>query len=99
MKEKLTYFDIVLRPLITEKSTSMGENRTYVFEVDKRVNKSKIKEAVEKIFNVKVEKVNVINVKPKPKRQGIYEGKSRSWKKAIVKLREGYTIQQLEGLH
>jgi len=99
MKEKLTYFDVIIRPIITEKSTLMNENRTYVFEVNKKVNKSKVKEAVEKIFNVKVERVNIINVKPKPKRQGIYEGKSRSWKKAIVKLKEGYSIQQLEGLH
>lgn len=99
MKEKLTYFDIIVRPIITEKSTFMNENRTYVFEVNRKANKLKIKEAIEKTFNVKVERVNIVNVKPKPKRQGIYEGKTRSWKKAMVKLKEGYNIQQLEGLH
>ncbi|QTA38684.1 50S ribosomal protein L23 [Thermosipho ferrireducens] len=98
------YADIIIRPVVSEKAYYARENRQYVFEVNKDANKSQIKEAVEKLFNVKVEKVNVINVKPKPKRdirRGAMarEGYTRSWKKAIVKLREGYTIKELEGEH
>ncbi len=93
--DKLTVYDIIVRPILTEKTHSMMGERKYVFEVNPLANKGQIREAVEKIFNVKVEKVNVVNVKPKPKRRGIYQGRSRRWKKAIVTLREGYTIKEL----
>lgn len=96
---KIMDSDVIVRPIITEKSSALMGEGIYVFEVDKRVNKSRIKEAVERLFNVKVEKVNVVNVKPKPRRRGLYTGKTREWKKAIVKLKEGYRIAQLEGLH
>jgi len=58
-----------------------------------------VREAIEKIFNVKVEKVNLLNVKGKPKRRGVLEGRTRSWRKAIVTLVEGYRIKELEGQH
>jgi len=93
--EKLTPYDIIIRPILTEKSHRMMAQRKYVFEVNPLASKGQIKEAVEKIFNVKVEKVNTINVKPKPKRRGIFQGRSRRWKKAIVTLKEGYTIKEL----
>ena len=94
-QEKLTPYDIIIRPILTEKSHRLMNERKYVFEVNPLANKGQIKEAVEKIFNVKVEKVNVINVKPKPKRRGIFVGRSRKWKKAIVTLKEGYVIKEL----
>ena len=94
-QDKLTPYDIIIRPILTEKSHRLMNEGKYVFEVNPLANKGQIKEAVEKIFNVKVEKVNVINVKPKPKRRGIFVGRSRKWKKAIVTLKEGYVIKEL----
>jgi len=85
-------YDIIFAPIITEKSASLEENRTYVFKVDIRANKTQIKQAVEKAFNVKVENVNTLNVQPKTKRVGRYTGKTNRYKKAIVKLAEGHTI-------
>ncbi|AKI97889.1 50S ribosomal protein L23 [Kosmotoga pacifica] len=96
---KLTLNDILIRPIITEKSVMAGENNKYVFEVHRDANKYTVREAVEKIFNVKVEKVNILTVKSKPKRRGVLAGKTRSWKKAIVTLVEGYRIKELEGQH
>jgi len=80
---------------------NLRAEREYVFEVDKNANKKEIKEAVEKLFNVKVERVNTLIVKPKPKRdlrRGYMarEGHTKEWKKAIVKLAEGYTIKELQ---
>ncbi len=95
------YSDIIIRPVISEKTMMLRANREYVFEVDKNANKSQIKEAVEKLFNVKVERVNIVVVKPKPKRdlrRGYMarEGYTKEWKKAIVKLAEGYAIKELQ---
>ena len=70
----------------------MEENRTYVFKVDVRANKTQIKQAIENAFNVKVENVNTMNIHPKTKRVGRYTGKTNRYKKAIVKLAEGNTI-------
>jgi len=78
--------DVILRPIITERSTEMMADNKYVFEVSPKTNKTEIKLAIEKIFDVKVESVNTINVKGKPKRMGRYMGKRKDWKKAIVKL-------------
>lgn len=89
--------DIIIRPILTEKSYNLMRDRKYTFEVDKKATKLEIKEAIELIFKVKVEKVYVMNVKPKPKRLGRSEGYTRGWKKAIVKLGEGYTIRELQG--
>jgi large subunit ribosomal protein L23 len=90
-------YDIVIRPILTEKTYMLMSEGKYTFEVAKDATKPEIKKAVEDIFNVKVEKVYVMNVKPKPKRLGRFEGKTRSWKKAIVKLAEGYVIKDLQG--
>ena len=87
------YRDIIKAPIITEKSSTLAQNNTYVFSVDVRANKTQIKDAIEKIFNVKVENVNTINVKPKKKRVGRYVGKTNKVKKAIVKLKEGSSIE------
>lgn len=85
-------YDIIFAPVITEKSASMEEKNTYVFKVDVRANKTQIKQAIEKAFGVKVEKINTLNVNPKTKRVGRYTGKTNRYKKAIVKLAEGHTI-------
>lgn len=78
--------DIIKRPIITESSTDMMADKKYVFEVDKRANKTQIKQAVEEIFDVKVEKVNTAKIRSKPKRYGRYTGRTAERKKAIVKL-------------
>lgn len=85
-------YDIIFAPVITEKSASLEENNTYVFKVDVRANKTQIKQAIEKAFNVKVENVNTMNVHPKDRRVGRYTGKTNRYKKAIVKLAKGQTI-------
>ena len=88
--------DIIIRPLVTEKTMlSQDGNNTVVFEVAKSTNKIQIKQAIEEIFNVKVESVNVVNQKPRPKRMGRYVGKTKAIKKAYIKLKDGYNIKIL----
>ena len=88
------YRDIIKAPIITENSADLAQNKnTITFSVATDANKVQIKQAVEKIFNVKVESVNTVNVKPKKKRVGRYTGKTNKVKKAIVKLREGSSIE------
>lgn len=83
-------YQIILRPVITEKSTLLKDiNREVCFEVDHRANKIEIKKAVEKLFKVKVERVRTQNKKGKKRRVGRVEGKKKNWKKAYVKLKEG----------
>ena len=83
--------DVLKKPVLTEKSMTLEENK-YTFDVDVNANKIEIKQAVEAMFGVKVESVNVMNVKPKKKRMGRYEGKTNRRRKAIVKLAEGESI-------
>ena len=83
---KTNAYEILKRPIITEKSMSVLEDKVYTFEVDKGANKTHIKLAVEELFDVKVERVNIINAKPRPRRVGKYAGYKSSFKKAIVKL-------------
>ena len=85
--------DILIRPLISERSTDLMQEGKFVFVVDKRANKIQIAQAVEEIFKVDVEAVNTINVKGKVKRRGRTVGKTNSYKKAIVKLAAGQTIE------
>ncbi len=87
------YRDIIKAPIITEKSSELAANNVITFSVDVRANKTQIKQAIEKIFNVKVDSVNTINVKPKKKRVGRYVGKTNKVKKAIVKLEKGSSIE------
>lgn len=84
--------DVLKKPVVTEKSISLQDENKYTFDVEVTANKTQVKNAVEELFNVKVEKVNIMNVKPKTKRMGRYVGKTNRRKKAIVKLKEGYTI-------
>lgn len=78
--------DILKRPVITERSSELMAEKKYTFEVDTRANKTQVKDAVEEIFGVKVEKVNVLNYKGKFKRVGRYGGYTNKRSKAIVKL-------------
>ena len=88
------YRNVIKAPIITEKSATLKENgNVVVFSVDPKANKVQIKQAVEKIFDVKVESVNTINVKPRKKRVGRYAGLTNRKKKAIVKLKEGSSIE------
>lgn len=85
-------YDLIKKPLITEKSTSLSQNNQIVFEVDQTANKYDIKQAIEVIFKVKVEAVNTMNVKGKTKKFRGFIGQRKSYKKAIVTLKEGHTI-------
>jgi len=93
----LVHHDIIIRPIITEKSSALVELNKYTFEVHKSANKIQIRQAIEHIFKVKVLSVNTMNVSSKPKRMGAFMGKTRSWKKAIVALAEGQRIEFFEG--
>lgn len=87
------YRDVIIRPVITEKTMKMNaEHNQVTFEVPKSVNKIEIREAVEHLFGVKVKKVNTSNTKAKPVRRGVHKGTKSGYKKAIVTLAEGNTI-------
>ena len=93
----LSAHDIIIRPVVPEKSSALMELNKYTFEVRRDVNKIQIRKAVEEAFKVKVLSVNTINVKSKPKRMGASVGRTRSWKKAIVSLPQGQRIEFFEG--
>ncbi len=83
-------YKIILKPVITEKSTMLKEmNREVCFEVDPKANKSEIKKAAEQLFKVKVERVRIMNKRGKKRRVGRNEGRKKDWKKAYLKLKEG----------
>lgn len=92
-------YDIIKRPLLTEKTNIQKENLNQVsFEVDKVANRVEIKRAIENIFNVKVAAVQTMQIKGKIKKRGRILGKRRDWKKAIVKLMPGERIDFFEGV-
>ena len=85
----MNHYDIIIRPVLTEKSYDMIGEKTYTFIVDKRANKTEVKQAVEAVFEgVKVDRVNIVNHLGKMKRQGRFEGRRASTKKAYVTLKE-----------
>ncbi|QIB27143.1 50S ribosomal protein L23 [Caloranaerobacter azorensis] len=91
--------DIIIKPVITEKSMNDMAEGKYTFVVDKRANKTEIKNAIEQIFGVKVKKVNTMNMKGKVKRMGIHVGRRPNWKKAIVTLTsDSKGIEFFEGM-
>lgn len=91
--------DIIIAPVITEKSMSGIADKKYTFKVAKDANKIEIANAVEEIFKVKVAKVNTVNVRGKSRRMGRYEGTTAAWKKAIVSLKsDSKTIDFFDGL-
>ena len=91
-----TSYDIIKRPIITEKSALLAEKAVYTFEVAKDANKVEIKKAIEEIFGVKVVAIRTVNVHRKPKRMSRYEGFKAAYKKAIVRLEPGQTIKAFE---
>jgi len=94
----MNIYEVIRRPLVTEKSTRLSERSKYVFEVDKRASKDQVRLAVEKAFNVGVIDVNVIRVPGETKRMGKRMVAGPGWKKAIVTLKEGDKIQFFEGV-
>jgi large subunit ribosomal protein L23 len=90
--------DVILRPVLSEKALSTIAEGRYAFYVHPHTNRRQIREALETVFNVEVIKINLLNVRGKEKTMGRYKGFSPARKKAIVTLREGQRIQQLEGL-
>lgn len=92
-------WDIIIKPLITEKCTFLMEEKKYTFRVDRNANKIEIRKAVEEVFGVKVKAVNTMNVSGKFKRMGVHSGYRSDWKKAIVTLtEESKAIEIFEGL-
>lgn len=98
MPNELHPYAVLIRPIITEKSTILASQDKYVFEVDPRANKAQIKEAVQLAFNVRVADVNTINMKGKPRRFGRRVEHRPNWKKAIVTLVPGDKIELFEGV-
>jgi large subunit ribosomal protein L23 len=90
-------YEVLRRPLVTEKSTVLQAENKYAFEVAKEATKPQIKQAVEKAFNVEVTGVNVVTIPGKSRRLGRRLLPARAWKKAIVTLKPGDTIQFFEG--
>jgi large subunit ribosomal protein L23 len=88
---------VILRPVISEKSYALLAANKYTFRVHERSNKTQVRQAVEDIFGVRVEGVRTAWVKPKPKRRGYSSGKRRQWKKAIVTLHPEDSIELFEG--
>ena len=92
-------YEVLQGPLLTEKGTLMKEKDNKVlFKVSKNANKIEIKNAVESIFKVKVDRITTMNCKGKKKRMGKYEGRRSDWKKAIVTLKEGEKLDFIEGV-
>ena len=88
---------VILAPVVSEKSYSLIEDNKYSFRVHPRAHKTQIRQAVEDLFDVKVVAVNVMKVQSKPKRRGWTRGRKPGWKKAIVELRTGDRIEIFEG--
>jgi large subunit ribosomal protein L23 len=88
---------VLLAPVVSEKSYELIDQRKYAFRVHPDAHKTQIRQAVEELFEVRVQAVNVIKVQAKPKRRGLIRGKKPGWKKAIVQLREGDSIEIFEG--
>ena|SRR5947209_7381120 len=89
---------VILRPVISEKTVALSEAGKYTFRVADKAHKTQIRQAVESLFDVKVLEVRTASVKSKPKRRGQTSGRTRQWKKAIVQVRAGDTIPIFGGL-
>jgi large subunit ribosomal protein L23 len=89
---------VIIRPVVSEKTFVLAEAGKYTFRVHERAHKTQIRQAVEELFDVKVLAVRTASVKSKPKRRGQTSGRTRQWKKAIVQVRAGDTIPIFQGL-
>jgi large subunit ribosomal protein L23 len=88
---------VLLAPVVSEKSYELIDQRKYAFRVHPDAHKTQVRQAVEELFDVRVQGVNIVKVQPKPKRRGLIRGQRPGWKKAIVQLREGESIEIFEG--
>ena len=88
---------VILEPIVSEKSYALMADGKYTFRVDDRAHKTQIRRAVEEIFDVEVVEVRTLSVRSKPKRRGLQRGRTRAWKKAIVQLAPGDRIELFEG--
>jgi large subunit ribosomal protein L23 len=88
---------ILIAPVVSEKSYSLIEDDKYSFRVHEKAHKTQVRQAVEELFGVTVEGVNIVNVRSKPKRRGMSKGTKPGWKKAIVQLKAGDRIEIFEG--
>jgi large subunit ribosomal protein L23 len=88
---------IILEPVVSEKSYALMSDGKYTFRVDDRAHKTQIARAVEEVFEVRVTAVRTAKVRAKPKRRGVHNGRTRSWKKAVVQLAPGDRIELFEG--
>jgi large subunit ribosomal protein L23 len=91
--------EILIAPVVSEKSYALIEEQKYSFRVHPDAHKTQIRQAVETLFDVHVERVNILKVQPKPKRRGWTRGTRKGWKKAIVQIRAGESIEIFEGAH
>ena len=89
--------EVLLAPVVSEKSYSLIEDNKYSFRVHDKAHKTQVRQAVEQLFDVRVVGVNIVKVKSKPKRRGVHRGTRPGWKKAIVELRQGDSIEIFEG--
>ena len=89
--------DVLIAPVVSEKSYSGLADRKYTFKVHKDAHKTQVRQAIEQLFEVKVASVRIISVPAKPKRRGVYSGVRPGWKKAVVQLQEGHQIEIFEG--
>ena len=89
--------EVILEPVVSEKSYALMADGKYTFRVDHRAQKTQIAHAVEEIFDVRVAAVRTAKVRAKPKRRGLHSGRTRSWKKAVVQLAPGDRIELFEG--
>jgi large subunit ribosomal protein L23 len=89
--------DVLVAPVVSEKSYSGLADRKYTFKVHKDAHKTQVRQAIEELFGVKVKAVRIVKVAAKPKRRGLYKGVRPGWKKAVVQLHEGQTIEIFEG--
>ena len=93
----MDHTQVLLAPVVSEKSYQLIESHTYSFKVHPDAHKTQIRQAVEELFDVKVVRVNIVKVQSKPKRRGLYKGTRPGWKKALVQLRDGDTIEIFGG--
>jgi large subunit ribosomal protein L23 len=89
---------VVIRPVVSEKSYVLAAANRYTFRVHQRAHKTQIRQAVEELFDVHVVNVRTMGVKSKPKRRGTTRGRTRAWRKAIVQVREGESIPVFQGI-
>src|SRR5579864_2686954 len=94
----MEHSQVVIRPVVSEKSYALAAAGRYTFRIHPDAHKTQVRQAVEALFDVHVQEVRTISVKSKPKRRGASRGRTRSWKKAIVQVREGESIAIFAGL-